>query len=746
MGEAFVFLDREFRIVDMNAEALRLENRPKEAILGKTHWEAHPDAAPELADLYRKAMLERRAASLQHRYVWPDGRDTWIDMRAYPAGDGLAVFYRDATESVLAEQRLRESEARFRGVFNSRLAGLSVFDANSGATLAINDTFLNMTGHTRAEFDEGRWDWRDFTLPEYLHLDEAAIRQARERGFSDPYEKEYVRKDGTRFPVRLSTAPLPGEHGKVVVAVQDITTEKAGLDALARSEALARAQADEIASIYNAAPVGLCVIDRDLRYVRINDRLAEINGVPAADHIGRTVQEVVPDLNEQVIATMQRVLEGEEIWNAELSGTTPAQPGVVRTWRENWLPLRNTAGEITGVALSAEEITEAKRVQAALQESETRFRNMADQAPVMMWVTDPSGQCTHLNARWYEYTGQAPGAGEGLGWLDAVHPDDRPAAEAAFLTANAEQRNYRIDFRLRRADGSYRWTIDAAAARFTPDGEYLGYVGSVIDIEDRKEMEAALEQRVAEALAEKRLFAEIVEATDASVQAVDQDFRFLAINETAKCDYEKVFGVRPEAGQIVMDVLAHLPAEREAAQRVWGRVLNGEAYTETGWWGDDALGRRAFETRFKPLLNSNGEQIGAFVFGQDVTERLREQERLAAAEAARREADALYRAYFENTAEALFVVNVLEDGGFTIEDLNPAHQASIGLPLVEVHGRRIDEVLPPHCPSRWWLTTGARSSPPASTSTGRRSSCTAGRPSGIRCLCPCTTKTGASSA
>jgi PAS domain S-box-containing protein len=93
------------------------------------------------------------------------------------------------------------------------LAGLSVFDANTGGTLAINETFLNMTGHTRAEFEEGRWDWREFTLPEYLHLDELAIRQVRERGFSDTYEKEYVRKDGTRFPVRLSAAPLPGEHG-----------------------------------------------------------------------------------------------------------------------------------------------------------------------------------------------------------------------------------------------------------------------------------------------------------------------------------------------------------------------------------------------------------------------------------------------------------------------------------------------------------------------------------------------------
>ncbi len=116
------------------------------------------------------------------------------------------------------------------------------------------------------------------------------------------------------------------------------------------------------------------MLDRELRYVRINARLAEINGMPAADHIGRKVREVVPDLSDQAFEAMQRVLGGEEIRGLEMSGTTPAQPGVVRTWRENWLPLRNMAGEIVGVTASAEEITETKAAEAALYESEQRFR------------------------------------------------------------------------------------------------------------------------------------------------------------------------------------------------------------------------------------------------------------------------------------------------------------------------------------------------------------------------------------
>ena len=153
-----------------------------------------------------------------------------------------------------------------------------------------------------------------------------------------------------------------------------------------------------------------------------------------------------------------------------------------------------------------------------------------------------------------------------------------------------------------------------------------------------RELNATLQQRVAEALAEKRLFVDIVEATDASVQVLDHSFRFLAINASAQRDYQRVFGVRAAVGYSLLDILADLPAERDAARRVWGRVLAGEAFTEISWWGDEERERRAYELRFSPLVDSDGRQIGAYLFAQDVTERLREQERLAAAEEQLRQA------------------------------------------------------------------------------------------------------------
>ncbi len=141
---------------------------------------------------------------------------------------------------------------------------------------------------------------------------------------------------------------------------------------------------------------------------------------------------------------------------------------------------------------------ERVRAEAAVRESEARFRNMADNTPMMMWVTDPTGYCTYLNKTWYAFTGQSEAEAEGFGWLDATHPDDKARAEGIFLVANAARDPFTLEYRLRRADGVYRWAIDAASPRFDSHGEYLGYVGSVIDIDERREVEDALRTTEAE--------------------------------------------------------------------------------------------------------------------------------------------------------------------------------------------------------------------------------------------------------
>ncbi len=120
MGEGFMLLDRDFRILQMNAEGFRLEERSPDQVIGRSHWEVYPGSeAMPIGQMYLRAMRERVSLTLEHRYVWPDGHAVWLEVRAYPHPEGLALFYRDVTERREREDALREAEARFQTIANS---------------------------------------------------------------------------------------------------------------------------------------------------------------------------------------------------------------------------------------------------------------------------------------------------------------------------------------------------------------------------------------------------------------------------------------------------------------------------------------------------------------------------------------------------------------------------------------------------------------------------------------------------
>lgn len=230
--------------------------------------------------------------------------------------------------------------------------------------------------------------------------------------------------------------------------------------------------------------------------------------------IGKNIREALPELAGQgFYELLDRVFaSGEPFVGRGVRVFLQRQPGAPLDAAYVdfvYQPILGSDGKVAGIFVQGHDMTVQMQVQAALQESEARFRNMADHAPVMLWVTDPSGACTYLSKGWYDFTGQSEQTGLGFGWLEAVHPDDAKMAGEAFMSSNAEQSLFRIDYRLRRKDGEYRWAIDSASPRFGPSGEFLGYIGSVIDITERKAAEEKvqrlnqeLEQRVRERTAE----------------------------------------------------------------------------------------------------------------------------------------------------------------------------------------------------------------------------------------------------
>jgi PAS domain-containing protein len=156
-----------------------------------------------------------------------------------------------------------------------------------------------------------------------------------------------------------------------------------------------------------------------------------------------------------------------------------------------------------------------------------------------------------------------------------------------------------------------------------------------------RHLNATLEVRVADALAERKVLADIVEETDIIVIVADRSYRLLGINKAGQDAFAKIYGVRPQIGDDLRSLLSDRPLHLTQIRTYWDRALAGERFTETDEFGDEALTRRSFEVRFSPLFGPDGRQIGAYQFAQDVTERLREQARLQQAEEALRRAQKL---------------------------------------------------------------------------------------------------------
>ena len=146
-----------------------------------------------------------------------------------------------------------------------------------------------------------------------------------------------------------------------------------------------------------------------------------------------------------------------------------------------------------------------------------------------------------------------------------------------------------------------------------------------------QQLNATLEQRISESLAERKLLAELVEGTDAIVQVVDPDFRILAINRAALREYETIHGIRPKVGDCKLDLIKDKPEALEYMRAIWQRALDGESFTEIAEMTDSSRGTHFYEMKFSPLYGPDGNRIGAYQFAYDVTDRLRDQQRLAEA-------------------------------------------------------------------------------------------------------------------
>jgi PAS domain S-box-containing protein len=253
-----------------------------------------------------------------------------------------------------------------------------------------------------------------------------------------------------------------------ISVVEDVSL---GLEAMMPAQRLAQLQA-----IYDGAPVGLAFLDRNLRYVSTNEWNAKIKNIPLQEHIGRSVAEVMgPDAFSQIEAALGRTLAGESISAIEFRIQNSSQPDGYSTLLSSYQPIRDAADEIVGISVAAMDITERKRIEQALAESEDHFRQTLERYPVLLWTADAEGMITHIGPQWGIVSGIQKEAALGNGLINGVHPEDITRVTQAWRQSVSTGQPYDIEFRCGQKGSSWRWVRARAKEWRGPNGEIQWY-------------------------------------------------------------------------------------------------------------------------------------------------------------------------------------------------------------------------------------------------------------------------------
>ena len=305
--------------------------------------------------------------------------------------------------------------------------------------------------------------------------------------------------------------------------------------------------------------------------------------------------------------------------------------------------------ETTAQVLGERRQAAAHRAESALRESEQALRRSEEQlrlateaAEIGLWDLDMVTDTLFWPPRVKAMFGISAHVPVSMAdFYQGLHPEDREHVTKAFASAldSGTRALYEVEYRtVGKEDRVVRWVAAKGRGIFDASGRCVRVLGTAIDITARKRAEQhlrdlneTLERRVADALAERKVLADIVEATDTLIQVVDQGYRLLATNRANADEFERLFGKRPKAGDHLLELFAD-PLRRRAVHEKWRRALVGEEFTMLEAFDVTPNDRRHYEMKLTPLRDRDGRIMGAYQFANDVTQRLRDQARLANAE------------------------------------------------------------------------------------------------------------------
>ena len=534
---------------------------------------------------------------------------------------GYVAVKRDITERKRAELALRESEQYFRSMADSCPSMLWV-TGEAGETEFFNAAFRDFSGLTQEEVRAGKW--RSMLHPDDTAASLANFENAVRAHASFSAEASVRRSDGQWRLIGFRGEPRYAPDGNYLGHIglcADITERR-------QAEQKQQFQHSLVRAIYEGSLDGILIVNADNIIVSHNKKLLDIWGISLPCESDGLPDDLVGAPHQALFSAALKRLKDPNAYVEQLRALDKSKDFEDhieielkdgRTLERDSACLRSETGEYFGRARFFRDITERKRSEQALRESEDRFRTMADGCPMPMWVTDSEGKIQFVSRAFEEFLGTAEKV-KGTEWKEMLHPDDAPSFLNEVNLALREQRSFAAATRFPRSDGEWRWLATFVAPRFSPDGDFLGHVGLGVDITDRKEAEQALQT------SEER-FRELAE----NIRQVfwlkePQADGFLYISPA----YEQVWG--RSCASVYRDPNSRLkaihPDDLEPSRLAFARQMQGEE-VETEYRIRTPGGREKWiRGRTFPIFDQDGRLVRIAGIAEDITEQKNYEEAL----------------------------------------------------------------------------------------------------------------------
>lgn len=500
--DGILLVDLRGRILSWNRRFAQMWGIPDEVLAARDVEACRAIAASRVVDVDaflegRRYYEERAEITCRDEVRLKDGRV--LDQHGAPIRlEGGAVLgrvwaYRDVTEMKQLLAEVEAQRARLDNIVRS-VPGV-VWEAWGEPDAAqqrmnfVSEHVHAMLGYTVEEWLATPNFWLTIVHPDDRESAAKGARAKYDERRAGAQEFRWVAKDGRVLWVQAHSAPILDASGKPVGmrgVTLDITRRKQAEDAMARLAAIVQGSED---AIYAKSLDG--------RIVEWNPGAERLYGYSRDQILGKPIQTVVPaDRVEEEQQILARIASGERV--PPLETERLRKDGTRFPVSLTVSPIHDAHGKIVGASAIVRDISRERAAQRALEESEARSRFLADSVPEQVWTTRADGKLEYVNRRIVDYFGRSAETMLEKGWAELVHPDDVQAAGEAFRACLASGEPYAAEFRLRRADGAYRWHLARALPQRDGAGRVRRWFGANSDIEDVKRAEADLKERADE--------------------------------------------------------------------------------------------------------------------------------------------------------------------------------------------------------------------------------------------------------